>query len=94
MFEICSGCVLKISRFAGDRIFCVTHLFDGGVPVGRHIGVALFQAEFSVANGFAHGLGAVSEDKGFSKVLVSIVCHECLLFLLMRSDASWKLNGA
>jgi hypothetical protein len=49
--------------------------------MGGHIGVALFQAEFSVANGFAHGLGAVSEDKGFSEVLVSIVCHKCLLFL-------------
>jgi hypothetical protein len=79
-----SGCVLKISRCAGDRIFKAAHLFDCRVPVGGHVCVALLHAEIGVADGFAQGLGAVSEDKGFSEMLVSIVCHECLLFLLMR----------
>jgi hypothetical protein len=34
-----------------------------------------------VANGFTQGLGAVGKDKGFSKMLVSVVCHWSLLGL-------------
>jgi hypothetical protein len=84
MFEICSGGVLKISRCAGDRIFEIAYFVNCGLPVGSHVGVALFQAKIGVANGFVQGLGAVSEDKGFSEMLVSIVCHMSLLLLTVR----------
>jgi hypothetical protein len=79
MFEICSGGSVKFSHFAGDRFLEIAHFLDCRVPVGGHVGVALFQAKFRVANGFVQGLGAVSEDKGFSEMLVSIVCHVSLL---------------
>ena len=79
MFEICSGGSVIFSHFAGDRSFEIAHFHNCGVPVGGHVGIALLQAEFGVANGFVQGLGAVSEDKGFSEVLVSVVCHVSLL---------------
>ena len=77
-------CAGIFSRFAGDRTFEIAHFLNRGLPVGSHIGVALFQAEFRMANGFVQGLGAVSKDKGFSEVLVSIVCHVSLLVVVVR----------
>jgi hypothetical protein len=82
MFEICSGGEGKFGRFAGDRTFIIAHFLDRRVPVGGHVGIALFQAKFRMANGFVQGFGAMGEDKGFSEMLVSIVCHLSLLFLI------------
>jgi hypothetical protein len=90
-----SGCVLKISRFAGDRNFVAAHFFYCRLPMSGHIGVALLQAEIGMADGFAQGLRAVSKDKGFSEMLVSVVCHVCLLLMCVvecTMEAEWGMN--
>jgi hypothetical protein len=87
-----SGGVLKISRFAGDRSSEISHFINSGLPVRSHVGIALFQAEIGMANGFTQGLGAVREDKGFSEMLVSVVCHVSLLFVCANSYQRIKID--
>jgi hypothetical protein len=65
--------------------------------VGSHIRVALFQAQVGMANGFAQGTGPMGKYKGFSEMLVTIVCHESLLGVrgvvtVCNLEAEWGLN--